>query len=453
MQFPALNDTIVAVATGWESATVGVVRLSGPQSVAIAAALGAFGSAPLVPGRPARRDGVIRVSDDLRLPVTAFFFAAPRSYTGQDVVELHTPGCVPLLRAICDRCLTHGARRALPGEFTSRAFLSGKLDRSQVEGVLRLIHASDAATARGAARAARGDAAARQTAVHERILKLLALIEAGIDFVDEEDVRFVTPAEVVAELDALEALLEDGAAVRTPDRTWALRPHVALVGLPNAGKSTLLNALLGYERAIVSPIVGTTRDVLAAELKLGGLTVVLQDCAGLGASADELESAAHLATERAADLADLVVWVHASDAEWSAGERQACGRIPSERRILALSKDDVRAQAESRGPAFRDVVPVSAVTGAGLDRLRSAIAANLQPDVRGSDGPASAPSDAAALAALRRARSVAAEPGPLRAELVALELRTCCVELAGPDGSPVDEAILSRVFGEFCIGK
>ena len=452
---PSLDDTIVAVSTAWEPSTLGVVRLSGPDAVDI---VGRLIVAPPADSRarPLCSQERLELQADLALPATVYWFRSPASYTGQDLVELHTVGCLPLLRALTGKLIELDARRALPGEFTSRAYLAGKLNTADIARVFDLIHAHDVASARRAARV-RGTSDRRFVEALERqITELLALIEAGIDFVEEEDVRFISPAEIRQAVDQmLDAVSAQAADHRVgPD---ASAPHVALAGLPNAGKSTLFNALLKHERAIVSPILGTTRDVLSAEIETGGVRLLLQDCAGLGRSTDDLDSAAHLAAERAADQADLVLWVHDRSSPWEQAESQACRRIPAERRILVHSKADLSADPRADDPSigFLTSLYVSAATGQGLNALRKTLATRISTTAHGSDGSFPADEYNAIMAALIRAKNlVPADKHDLAApELIALELRSAWSRLTTTNRERVDEAVLHRIFAQFCVGK
>ncbi|MEW6198191.1 MAG: GTPase [Planctomycetota bacterium] len=463
MLTPNPTDTIVAVATDWQPSAVGVVRLSGPESFVLAERLGvspadagrrSAGSAS--PRYPHWTHGWLALDERTRLPVTAFWFRGPHSYTGQDVVELHTVGCLPWLRELSARLIELGARRALPGEFTARGFLLGRLEADQVEGILDLMRASEAGSARRAARVARRSVQRDLAAAAERLTDLLARVEAGIDFVDEEDVRFVTPTEIVEWVDGILDVLKS-LDRGVSDEHHAARPHVALVGLPNAGKSTLFNALLGHERALVSPVLGTTRDVLSAEVELAGVHVILQDCAGLGASTTELELATHQATEDASRQADLVLWVHATDMPWDERESVACAEIAPERRVLVLSKTDVRGPTAATYPrsTFAEVVELSAVCGMGLEHLREVVARRLRarpPTVPTTVGTGEV---RAARAALQRARALAGDDSDRLSspELLAVELRTAHGILAEQLSRPLDEELLQRIFGQFCVGK
>ncbi len=455
MQMPALDDTIIAVSTGWQAAPLGILRLSGPDAFRLTEQLGVTLPRPADQPRSGWCAASLELPGQFNLPATVYWFRAPRSYTGQDVAEIHTVGSLPALRAISTRLLDLGARRALPGEFTARAYLNGQLDADQVDGVLALISAQDRTAARHAVRLSRESQRPRVEALSGRLIGLIADVEAGIDFVDEEDVRFITAAELSRSIDEL---VDKLAAVAQPgrDRDHSSRPHVALAGLPNAGKSTLFNALLGHERAIVTPVLGTTRDVLSAEIQLDDVAAVLQDCAGLGSSTDELESAAHLAAERAADQADLVLWLHERNADWKTSELQACRRVPRDRRVLVFSKCDRPAERGSPPPLdFAATVETSAVTGAGLSDLRRLLAARLESFGEPPAGGITTAHLGPALPARRRARRLLsqADQAVEMPELVALELRQAWESLQLTERGPLANEVLETILSRFCIGK
>jgi len=286
----------------------------------------------------------------------------------------------------------------------------------------------------------------------EGIVGLLALVEAGIDFVEEEDVRFIASDEVVRRIEGLTSELRHAGRPRAADARLS-RPHIALAGLPNAGKSTLFNRLLGYERALVSPVLGTTRDVLSADIEVGGLAAVLQDCAGAGATADELELACHLASERAAEAADLVLWVHAADVAWDERETAACARVAPQRRLLVWSKADLAPAARMPAPSveFAATAAVSAVDGTGVGELRGLLGARLRELAPASAASLEEGEYEAAAAALGRARSLATGGG--FPELIAIELREAHGRLATVAAPAIDEQLLGRIFATFCVGK
>ncbi len=453
---PTLTDTILAVSTGWEASPLAILRLSGPESARLITralltdeprTLQPCDAAESASRAPAMREVRLRIAEEFRLPATILQFHAPRSYTGQDVIEIHTVGNLPLLRMLCERLIAAGARRALPGEFTARAFINGKLSSEQVEDILALLSSGEQAAARAAARSARMEFEQRCERVREDLVALLALIEAGIDFVDEEDVRFVSPSQAAAQIDAALQTLEQLSHARRAARSG--RPHVALLGLPNAGKSTLFNELLGSQRAIVSPIVGTTRDVLTAEIEICGAAIVLQDCAGLDDSPDALVAAAHQASELAADSAELVLWLHDAGAAWSAQERQALARFAPPQRLIVLTKCELRIAPPQPSSPTPDVC-ISVQQQHGLDALRAAIAARVS--ALASAPPRDVSELPRAAAALRRARLLAAGAHQTP-ELLALELREATEFLGRTESGPSSEEILGQIFARFCIGK
>lgn len=489
MRLPQPDDTIVAIATAWEPAPVGIVRLSGPASFTCAAAI-----APDQP--PTARNGCARgwvqPDADVRLPADLFWFHAPRSYTGQDAIEIHTLGAPALLRTLADRLVAAGARPAQPGEFTARAYLNGKLSAEQTESVLALIHAADAESARRALR--QPTRAAERAAWSNELADLIAALEAGIDFAEEEDVRFISNDDVLRRIAALRADVEHAAGARRRVERELNLPHVLLCGLPNAGKSALFNALLGRERAIVSPIPGATRDVLSAVVDLDGVRAVLQDSAGREDPRDAMEAAARAAADGAAGGADMVVWLHAADTDWSAAERAALEALPGERRVVVYSKSDLVAEAREVGardtplfsPGGMGLGPIlgsaaqthatqdhatrarsagahatlehaprlcSAISGDGLRELRLHLRGRLE-SLRSASDDQAALGDESVLAALSAAERAARQDPALRApEIVVLLLRRAWEQLQDSLHQPLSDAVLTRIFSSFCIGK
>lgn len=449
MKPPRLDDTIVAVSSDWSAAPIGVVRLSGPSAFAIAERIGA-GAHPAT--LPAVTRAKLRVWSDNGAPSEIYWFAQPRSYTRQDVVEFHTIGALPWLRALADRLIELGARRATAGEFTGRAFLNGRIDAGQVDAIYALIHADSADAVRQAVVLARGARNDEFSAVREELTDLLALVEAGIDFVEEEDVVFIPPERMLTEARGAIARID-----KLSDTSRALRvrrPTVALVGAPNAGKSTLFNALLGRERAIVSPVIGTTRDVLSADLRIESVDCTLQDCAGLGPSEAEIDLAARRAAEDAADQADLVVWVHASDADWSADERAALGHIDASRLLRVISKSDqFSATRSSASSSNSQEIHVSAHSDVGMAELRRAIAERVYELGARANVIEEDVEWCVARDALRRVAAMSASEVSAAPELVALELRAAIGSLSASTRDTIVEDVLGRIYGRFCIGK
>jgi tRNA modification GTPase len=412
-------DTIVALSTPPGGGLRAIVRLSGPRAVEMGGSL---------PG--------------------AVVLRGPRTFTREDVVEIHLPGSPPLVDRLLRELLERGARPARPGEFTLRAFLNGRLDLAQAEAVEQLISAEDDAERRAALGQLEGDFSRRLAAIEGALLDLCADAEAAIDFVDQ-DIELLPPAAAVARaraaLDSLRALLAESAARAVSDQ----RPTVALFGLPNAGKSALFNALSGSD-AIVSDVPGTTRDVLSADIDVG-VRVRLLDAPG-DHEAPGLDGEAVRRSREALRRADLLLFVVDASAAEAALPLEPAGR-PA---ILLLNKADLGRPEEARRRfRLREAVWTSARTGDGLGELRRLLATML----RGEDaGPGARFRISLRQRALLREaeaaldRACGAAPG-LGMEFVAADLRSALAALGGISGRASDEDLLDRIFSRFCLGK
>ncbi len=445
------HDTIAAIATASGAGGVGVVRISGPHALAIAESICTKSLTPRHAHYARFHDERGETLDD----GIALYFKAPASYTGEEVVELQAHGSPAVLRQLLDRCCALGARMARPGEFSERAFLNGKLDLAQAEAVADLIAAGDARAARAARRSLDGVFSRRVDALADALLRLRIHVEAAIDFVDEpldtlggEALRRGL-AQAAVDLDAL---------LREAERGRKLRDglHAVIVGPPNAGKSSLLNALAGSERAIVSDIAGTTRDLLRETVRVDGVELTLVDTAGLRTGGDTIEREGMRRAESELTRADLAIVV--LDAREVAAGRAAVAEAIAEvpQRLWVLNKTDLLAglpvdplQAEN------DVVRVSARTGAGLDTLHARLRALAAGDGDGTEGAFSA--RARQVDALRRAaQELAAARQQLDGdmlELTAESLRAGHDALGEITGRLAPDDLLGHIFSSFCIGK
>jgi tRNA modification GTPase len=455
-------DTIVATASARGPARRGIVRVSGPRALETAGAL--FG--PAIGDAPggARLAGAVSL-DGLSIPAAALVFRAPRSYTGEDVVELHTLGAPPLLERIVAAIAACGARPARPGEFTRRAFLAGRIDLTAAEAVLALVSAEGEREARAALRQLRGGLAREVEALRETVLDALAEVEAAIDFAHEDIERdLLASADLAARLAAARARVARLLAREAGRGTSAARPAVLLHGAPNAGKSSLFNALAGSERAIVSPLPGTTRDALSATVTLApGTEVDLIDAAGVGAAEPvgppDLEAARRAEAHVAA--ADVLVVVVDGARPASPADLAALARTAGRPRAIALQKADLPPGLDPsslpRAPGEMPPVVVSARTGAGLDALRARLAALLLAAGEREAQDEVAPNErhraclAAAAAALDAALDLLARDGP--PDLAAIDLRAAALAIGEVTGATCTEDILDRIFSRFCIGK
>ncbi|MHB1425499.1 MAG: tRNA modification GTPase [Gemmataceae bacterium] len=436
-------DTITALATAAGPGARAIVRISGPASASVLASL--FASPlPLMPGQRALLSGHLCLPDLAPVPADVYFWAAPHSYTGQDVAEIHTLSSPPLAELLIARLLQAGCRAAQPGEFTLRAFLAGKLDLTRAEAVHAVIESGSRDELKQALKQLAGGMARPLHELRDDLLNLLADVEAGLDFADE-DIRFVQPEEMLRRLGkALAQVTLLGKQIE--QRGLAERVfRVVLTGRPNAGKSSLFNALAGGD-ALVSPQPGTTRDYLVQRLHLGGMAIELIDTPGWQADLGTIETQAQaLAHEQTAQADLLLLCLEAGFA--LAPQEEAMQRHPHPPVLSIVTKSDLQSDSY-------EALATSAVTGAGLDSLRSLLAERA----RRHKQPALAPSLSrcrhhveSCLEQLRRAHGIVLFEEP--PELLALELRGALEQLGEMVGSVYTDDLLDRIFSRFCIGK
>ncbi|WP_263410963.1 tRNA uridine-5-carboxymethylaminomethyl(34) synthesis GTPase MnmE [Terriglobus tenax] len=443
------QETIVAIATPPGRGGIGIVRLSGSLAKQIAEPMLQL-RAPLEAGR-ARFGELVDEQGEKLDEVVATFFAAPHSYTSDDVVEIAAHGAPVVLEAIVRRAIASDARLARPGEFTERAFLSGRLDLTQAEAVRDLIEAQTLHQARVAAQQLGGALAERVRPAKEALVQLIAGLEAGIDFA-EDDVDVMPQEAILIALANVRAPLVELAASYAQGRMVRDGITMAIVGRPNAGKSSLFNRLVERERAIVTSIAGTTRDLVTERVSLGGIPVELVDTAGIRESSDEAESIGIRKSREAMADADLVLLVLDATQPISQEERTWMEELSAREAVVVWNKIDM----QGTGTREQAIVGVSALTGEGIVKLRSLLLAKLK--------AGAITSETAMLTNLRQQQAVqqaidgldnaiTAVGAAIPHEMVLLDIYSALRGLDELTGATTADDVLNLIFSSFCIGK
>lgn len=492
-----LDDTIAAIASPPGAGPRGIIRISGPQTAEVVRRVFLESTSSAPPWHharvPRRSTGKLWISDwEVSIDTALMYWPTRRSFTGQPMAELHLVGSMPVLNGLLEELWKQGARPAERGEFTMRSFLNGRIDLLQAEAVLGVIDAANHEELRRALSQLGGGLTNRLSDVRQSLIGVLGDLEAGLDFV-EEDIEFISKAEIARRLLTARETLQQLAQQSDARLSDSWKHRVVLAGLPNAGKSTLFNALAGEKRALVSPVAGTTRDYLTAEITVENLDIELVDTAGwedvdhLIATNGDMNATDQVITNDEAIMgtaqrhrgeqmhaADLILWCQACNAPDT--------EVEGSRRLRRLMNDghqkviDVHTQTDrvpDRGvPAFEGIswpqnitehsavhsaVSVSALTGRGLDELRSAIAKSLQQS-QSSRGELLATTSARCRDSLRRAiesiESAMQATGSYSGdELISLDIRTALHELGTILGTVYTDDILDHIFSKFCIGK
>jgi tRNA modification GTPase len=442
------TDTIAALATPFGPGAIAVLRLSGPQAGEVGAkALRKFQAAKAQANSVAR-DAVLDANGAVIDDVLVTWFQGPRSYTGEDVLEISAHGGVLVTRKVLECLLRCGARSADPGEFTQRAFLNGKMDLTQAEAVMDVISAQTDLALRAAQVQLEGRIGEETEGLRQEVLGIVAHVEAYIDFPDE-DIDPDTGKALVDRLVQAEARI--GALLDTAEQGRILREGVrtVIIGTPNVGKSSLLNRLLGYERAIVSETPGTTRDTVEEVVNIGGIPVRLIDTAGLRESSDEIEQRGMARARAQVETADLVIEV--CDASLPPGDRET---LNCPHQLLVLNKSDL-----PEDPAWAGVagLRISCSSGEGVEGLVEAVRTELSFG-QGSWGQEAVAINSRHQACLRRAAQGLQAgrdqmAGGASIEFAALDLREGLDAIGEVAGRVDADEILGEIFGNFCIGK
>lgn len=448
-----MTDTIAAVASG--AGAVGVLRISGTNALIIAARI--FPT-PLTMPRHLYYGAFCGADGGILDQGLAAWFAAPASYTGEDVVEFFCHGSPVVLAAILDACFAAGARAAKPGEFTRRAFLNGKLDLTQAEAVVDLVEAETVSAAKSAAAQLTGRIGREIQTARGTLLDLAAEFCAFVDYPDD-DIKDFDTSSALATLgsvhNALAALADSYA------RGKILKDGVktALLGRPNAGKSSLLNALVGYERSIVTATAGTTRDTVEESVFLGGVRLKLIDTAGLRETQDSIEREGVLRAEKAANAAELLLCVFDGAQSLNAEDQLVLDLARERRAIAIINKSDLPCVLTPAllAPVFDDrIVVVSAQEAHGLDALSALISSILETATLPCDGGLITNARHAACVRGATERVQAAHEALARGltpDVAVCEVEAAIALLGEVTGETASDAVVSRIFERFCVGK
>ncbi|HYG24537.1 MAG TPA: tRNA uridine-5-carboxymethylaminomethyl(34) synthesis GTPase MnmE [Verrucomicrobiae bacterium] len=456
----AINDTIAAIATPLGEGGLAVIRISGNNAIAVAEScftpvgkgsgkLSSAATHTLHYGRISRSGEVV---DE----VLAAVMRAPRTFTCEDVVEITCHGGVVPAKAVLDTVLQAGARLAHPGEFTRRAFLNGRIDLAQAEAVADIIHARTDLALRAANEQLAGKLSGRINMLRDDLVKTLAHVEAHIDF-PEEDIAPETRDQLLSRLSRGVEFIDE--LLKTADEGQILRRGIraAIIGRPNAGKSSLLNQLLGHERAIVSPIPGTTRDTIEETANIRGLPVIFVDTAGLREARDQIEVEGIRRSRHMADVADLVLHVIDQSEPLTESDRALLADFAGKKRVVVRNKTDLPAQLQLPGLIEAEAISVCSVSGKGVEQLKDAMTRLVWSGGVGGEMSQvminSRHQDALARSRSALCRTIEALSAGDTLELAAMDLRIAVNAIGEIVGKTTTEDLLDMIFSQFCIGK
>ena len=456
-----LQDTICAIATPPAGAARGVVRFSGPQALQIADQLfrPAEEALPLQAIRvPSAVAGHIALGDPIGpVEAEALVWPTTRSYTRQITVELHTLGCLPILEAVLSAIIAAGGRLAEPGEFTLRAFLAGRLDLTQAEAVLGVIDAHDQRSLDSALSQLAGGLAVPLATIRSHLLDLLAHLEAGLDFV-EEDIEFISAEQLQADVATAATSVAQLAAQMESRGSAGTLCKVVIVGWPNVGKSSLLNALASSDAALVSPTAGATRDYVSYSMRDGNVSYELIDTAGVCdvAALAEVDRSAQSVTQQLMAQADLQLFCLDATRQLNPWELAQLHTITAPRLVVRTKADMAAANTADALIPLHSLHTVSSTTGAGLQELRTAIAEQLaahNAETSTVAGTAQRCRESLLRAAEGLDLAADASVQGFGEEVVAVELRLALEEIGKVAGVVYTDDVLDRIFSRFCIGK
>lgn len=455
----SVTDTIAAIITAPGRAAVGIIRLSGPEAVAIAGRLydGAVDLSTAA-GHTIHYGWVWDQAHGKRVDEALFLLMrGPKSYTGEDVVEIQCHGGHTSTQEILRLCLVQGARVADEGEFTKRAFINGKLDLTRAEAVMDIVDAKSEAALSQAVAQKSGVLEGRIRDAREAVLELVAFIQADLDY-PEDDIERLTDAELASRVQAVASDLD--ALIASAERGRITRDGIKMViaGKPNVGKSSLLNALLGRDRAIVTDIAGTTRDVVTEHLTIGGVPVEILDTAGIRETADTIEAIGVERAKAASQEADLVLYVVDASRGLDSDDEAFLSALSGKACLLVVNKSDLNGEMAVPG-AFSDKhVRISAKAVVGIDALEKAILGVILHDKTVGTGDTAVVSNARHIALLERCAADLASfldglAMDMSKDILVIDLQNAWENLGLITGDTASEDLIDTIFSKFCLGK
>ena len=456
------EDTIAAISTPINEGGIGIIRISGPDAVKVASSL--FRSAAFDPRVPQSHrlyyGTIVDPQDSSSIDeVLLTCMLAPRSYTREDIVEINCHSGLTVLRKILELVIQSGARPAEPGEFTKRAFLNGRIDLAQAEAVIDIIEAKTEASLKIASSQLQGGLSAKLHALRDALIDITSHVEASIDF-PEEDIDLHDARENEHKLAAIREELQSLSATYNEGKLYRLGVKTIIVGKPNVGKSSLLNALLGEVRALVTPVPGTTRDFIQETISIRGIPLVLQDTAGLHAGNDEIEKMGMALTRARLSEAELVLFIIDASQQLDERDQAIMNELSSRQVIAVLNKEDLPPavspeQVQKLLPC--PAVSISARFGSGIDQLQELIYQTLLSSPHSSASDSIITNARQQDALVRTTAAVASAQQAVREsiapELIAIDLHAALQALGEITGETTADDILERIFASFCIGK
>lgn len=448
------GETIAAIATPPGEGGISIIRISGTEALAVANRVFS-GSVESYASHTAHLGRVVGPGGAFIDEALVLVMRAPRSYTGEDIVELQCHGGMIASKKVLEACLAAGARPAGPGEFTFKAFMNGKLDLTQAEAIQKLIGAKNEEAFQAAGKHLKGKLTQKIQSFQTELVRCAAILEAWVDFPDE-DLEFISSASLVQQLQEIQKAMEHLRATFHDGKKIEHGIELCLAGAPNAGKSSLMNALLMQERAIVTPIAGTTRDLVREEMTLGGVHFRVTDTAGVRETEEIVEKEGIKRTLKAIEEADLVLFVLDSSKAFGEEEKEMMNRLPKEKTLAIWNKSDLPAVSQAPTHFVRDF-SISAKEGTGIEELRQALYSLIWE--RGAP-----PKEEVVITSLRHYQAldesiqylqevIMGLNEGLSPEFLNMDIRAALKSLGLIIGTNIGEDILSSIFSQFCIGK